>query len=46
MKNVKNVILFVFSVALMGMMSCEEAALEESSPIDFVNVSNDKGLVD
>lgn len=46
MKNVKNVILFVFSVALLGMMSCEEAALEENSPIDFVKVSNDKGIVD
>lgn len=51
MKNVKNVILFVFTVALLGMMSCEEAALgesalEENSPIDFVTVSNDKGIVD
>jgi hypothetical protein len=56
MKNVKNVILFVFSVALFGMMSCEEAALEETaleeaafvenSSIDFVTVSNDKGILD
>ncbi len=46
MKNVKIVILFIFSVALLGMMSCEEAALEEKPPIDFVTVSNDKGIVD
>ena len=47
----KKVILFIFSAVLIGMMSCEEAALEEaaleeSAPIDFVTVSNDKGIVD
>jgi len=42
----KKVILFIFSAVLLGMMSCEEAALEENSPIDFVTVSNDKGIVD
>lgn len=46
MKNAKNVILFLFSFALIGMMSCEEAAIGENSPIDVVAVSNDKGFVD
>ncbi len=42
----KNVILFIFSVALFGMMSCEETALRENFPSDFVTVSNDKEIVD
>jgi len=43
--SMKNVILTLLAVLLVGLMGCEPDVLEKETPIDYVNISNKKGEV-